>query len=85
MRAGDKLEKTISEYLHAFDEIMQRQEISDDLPWERVEHQLSYQNGWTREGAEVITRLARKYGGFMLRNALAVAQVMDVEDGELGY
>ena len=85
MGAGDKLEKTISEYQYAFAEIKQHQEINDDLPWEHVEHQLSCSNGWTREGAEVVTRLAREYGGFMLRNALAVAKVMDVEDGELGY
>jgi len=85
MEAGDELERTISDYQHTLTEIKQYQESSDDLPWEHVEHQLSCSNGWTREGAEVISRLAREYGGFMLRNALAVAKVMDVEDGELGY
>ena len=25
------------------------------------------------------------YGAFMLRNALAVANVLEIEDGELGY
>jgi hypothetical protein len=85
MGAGDELEKTISEYQCAFAEIKQNWEITDRLPWEHVEHELSFSNNWTKEGAEVVTRLAREYGSFMLRNALAVAKVMGIEDGDLGY
>ncbi len=39
---------------------------------------------WTTNGAEAIVRLAREYGVFVLRNALALACVLDIEDGELG-
>ena len=85
MGAGDELEKTISEYQCSFAEIKQNQEISDGLSWVHVEHKLSFRNNWTKEGAKVVTKLAREYGSFMLRNALAVAKVMDIEDGEIGY
>lgn len=40
---------------------------------------------WSERGAEEITRLAKDYGAFMLRNALAIAVVLEREDGELGF
>lgn len=40
---------------------------------------------WSEGGAEEITRLAKDYGAFMLRNALAIAVVLEREDGELGF
>lgn len=40
---------------------------------------------WTPEAAEHLLRLAREYGAFMLRNALAISLALDVEDGELGF
>ena len=85
MCSGDELEFTISEYEHTFTDIMQNQGMSDCLPWERIQQRLSCSNGWTRGGAGEIIRLVREYGGFMLRNALAVAKVLDIEDGELRY
>jgi hypothetical protein len=39
---------------------------------------------WTDRGAEALVTLAKQYGAFILRNALALAKVMDIEDGELG-
>ncbi len=40
---------------------------------------------WTPEAAEHLLRLATAYGSFMLRNALAIALALDIEDGELGF
>ena len=40
---------------------------------------------WTAEAAEHLLRLATAYGSFMLRNALAISLVLDIEDGELGF
>lgn len=40
--------------------------------------------GWTAEGARTVLRLARIYGTSILRNALALAEAMDIEDGEAG-
>jgi hypothetical protein len=46
---------------------------------------LSTESEWTEEGARVIVSLANNYGAFVLRNALALAVVLDKEDGELGF
>lgn len=40
---------------------------------------------WSERGADEIIRLAKDYGAFMLRNALALAIVLGKEDGELGF
>jgi hypothetical protein len=40
---------------------------------------------WTDSGAHAIVALANDYGAFMLRNALALAVVLDKEDGNLGF
>lgn len=40
---------------------------------------------WSEQGASEVIHLARDYGAFMLRNALAVALVLGKEDGELGF
>jgi len=40
---------------------------------------------WTPNAAEHLVSLARRYGTFMLRNALALAGALGLEDGELGF
>jgi hypothetical protein len=35
--------------------------------------------------SSVYSGLARDYGSFMLRNALAISLALDIEDGELGF
>ena len=39
---------------------------------------------WTQRGAEHIAALVRENGTFVLRNALAIAIALEVEDGSLG-
>jgi spore coat protein CotH len=39
---------------------------------------------WTVRGAREVVQLARKYGTSILRNALAVASAMNIEDGTSG-
>jgi hypothetical protein len=39
---------------------------------------------WTMEGAQTLVMLAQCYGWFVLRNATALAIVLDIEDGECG-
>jgi hypothetical protein len=39
---------------------------------------------WSQSGAEVVVMLARQYGTFVLRNALALAAVLEIEDGSAG-
>jgi hypothetical protein len=86
MKAGEQLEITIGEYGSALMGITDSgTTTADSVPWELVETRLTNEHGWTTDGAEQIVRLAREYGAFMLRNALALAKVLELEDGELGY
>jgi hypothetical protein len=39
---------------------------------------------WTDEGAAAVVHLAKHYGSFVLANALALAEALDIEDGEAG-
>lgn len=39
---------------------------------------------WTARGAQAVVLLAREYGTFVLRNALALAAALNIEDGESG-
>ena len=56
----------------------------------RVDHEhlargLCKDHDWTDRGAREIVNLANHYGAFMLRNALALAIVLDKEDGDLDF
>jgi hypothetical protein len=85
MNAGEELERTIDEYRGIFVEGVQDRVSTKDFQWDHLQAKLCDIGDWTTEGAEEVTRLAREYGGFILRNALAVAKVLNIEDGELGY
>lgn len=39
---------------------------------------------WTAEGARTVVMLAKRYGAFVLANALALAEALDIEDGDAG-
>ncbi len=42
------------------------------------------ESAWTERGAREVVQLARRYGWSILRSALALAEVLDIEDGEAG-
>jgi len=52
---------------------------------EVLTQELIANHNWTPRAAEALTTLANNYGTFMLRNALALALVLDKEDGDLGF
>lgn len=41
-------------------------------------------SAWTEEGARVVVQLARKHGTSILRNALALAAALGIDDGTDG-
>lgn len=55
------------------------------INWRTLEQKLSTTAEWTDEAAIHLVHLARSYGAFMLRNALALAVTAGAEDGELGF
>ena len=50
-----------------------------------LQEALVHQADWTPAAAAHLVELAQHYGAFMLRNALALALALGIEDGELGY
>lgn len=52
---------------------------------EQLAQALCKHHDWTDRGARAIVSLANEYGAFMLRNALALAIVLDKEDGDLEF
>ena len=57
----------------------------EDVNRELLEAHLCNHSDWTPEAAVTLVGLARDYGSFMLRNALALSIALDVEDGELEF
>ena len=55
------------------------------LNTDKLQQALVYDAGWTAEGGDALFQLARDYGSFMLRNALALSLALKIEDGELGF
>ena len=51
--------------------------------WAWIRSVLESEAGWTRSGADHVVRLARDYGVFVLRNALALSIALEIEDGAL--
>jgi hypothetical protein len=59
-------------------------DLGEDVTDEKILGALVVRADWTAEGARAVVMLARKYGVFVLRNALALANAIQIEDGEAG-
>jgi len=81
--ASDRVNLTIQEYASVFPTTKRKYTEEQRIDWTRVEAKLQNEMEWTQEGAEHVAALARDYGAFVLRNALALATVFGVEDGAL--
>jgi len=80
-KLSDTINLTIQEYTAVFPPPKKEKQID----WTRIETKLHNDMEWTQEGAVQVAALAREYGAFVLRNALALAVSLGIEDGELGY
>ena len=78
MDAKQNVAELVEEYRTLFQEVRSRSANS-------LERKLVRDAEWTPEAAEHLLRLAREYGSFMLRSALAISLALDIEDGELGF
>lgn len=86
MRSGNcALQKKVEEYERLLPDIDISAGSQGGLYWRMLQKRLQGHGDWTPEGAAHITRLARDYGAFMLRNALALATALGIEDGALGF
>ncbi len=58
-------------------------ENTDSL--DSLEGALIREGDWSPQAATHLLKLSKLYGSFMLRNALAISLVLEVEDGELAF
>ena len=75
------LEMSVEEYQVIMANVKPGKKYENEDYWLRVKHRLQTEAGWTRVAAQHISNLAQNYGSFALRNALALAMVLDIEDG----
>lgn len=59
-------------------------ELPDESTDEQIIGTLVVNADWTAKGAREILQLARRYGTSILRNALALANALSIEDGDAG-
>ena len=73
----------VEEYKTLCTDISFPRPISDEIAWQKITELLHQKGEWTLQGSEHVIHLAKTYGSFVLRNALALAIVLDIEDGSL--
>jgi hypothetical protein len=78
----DMTEIAADELVPEYEKLIAR--VGMDATDERICAALFASHEWTEEGARAVLALARTYGVFILRNALALAAAMEIEDGSCG-
>ncbi len=78
MQDEDDVSGLVGEYCALFEGIDRNQT-------ESLEQMLIRDAEWTPQAAEHLIQLARGYGSFMLRSALAIAIALNIEDGDMGF
>ena len=74
----------VDEYSAILHTVIARDGTDAVVNWHAIVERLELEADWTCEGAITLARLVKDYGSFVLRNALALALAVGVEDGELG-
>ena len=82
-RASGAIESLIDEYRSYVNRAKRRRTKSVRIHWTTLNRLLQEKGDWTPVGRQHLVALARNYGTFILRNALALAVACDIEDGEL--
>jgi hypothetical protein len=59
-------------------------DLGADATDDQIVRALVERGDWTEQGAREVLQLARRYGTSILRNALALAAAMQIEDGNAG-
>lgn len=80
---NERNDALISEYRTLVGECVNSE--SGTVDWDALERALCEWGDWTPRAALELISMARQFGGFMLRNAHALALAMGIEDGELGF
>jgi hypothetical protein len=85
MTASENIANLVEEYKSILEPAATRVagRVSHDT--DNVEELLIAKGEWTSSAAGHLLRLSKDYGSFMLRNALALALALGIEDGSLGF
>ena len=83
-RSMETVAQLVDEYRSLLCDAQSISGADEELNWDSVARTLEVHGEWTRRGADHVANIARSYGSFVLRNALAVCLALDHEDGELG-
>jgi hypothetical protein len=59
-------------------------DLGEGATHEQIVRALVERGDWTEKGASAVVTLAQEYGVFVLRNALALAEALGIEDGAAG-
>ena len=78
------LDGLISEYRVLVDQAAIETHSNEELVNSLI-HNLQKEADWSSGGAEALLELAQDYGAFMLRNALALALTLEIEDGRKAF
>lgn len=78
LSTAEHVEHLTGEYRELVSELGDAQEDS------KLRELLAIRSDWTNKGAATVVRLSRRYGTFILANALALAEALDIEDGDCG-
>ena len=82
MNEVNYLESTVSEYRALVAPVSSRKRVGVDRS--HLTRKLVSSHEWSETGADALASLATKYGAFVLRNVLALAVALEIEDGEIG-
>lgn len=72
--------KNVDSLIEEYNIVLDHTDSQDSL-----EKALIQEGDWSALAATHLLKLVKLYGSFMLRNALAISLVLEIEDGELGF
>jgi hypothetical protein len=81
--SADNVSVLVDEYQSLLSKHLKTFSPDNDKSCEAIKRLLEKRADWTPNGAEAVVNLATYYGSFVLRNALALAIALNIEDGKL--
>jgi hypothetical protein len=82
--SADNVSALVDEYQTILSNHLKSFSPDNDKQCDKIKYLLHQEADWTLNGAEAIVDLATNYGSFVLRNALTLSIVLNIEDGKLG-
>jgi hypothetical protein len=85
MNTCTEIKSLVEEYYALLEQPESKMSVRSKFTDSQIKELLVSKAAWSPRAAEHIFELANAYGSFMLRNALALSEALQIEDGELGF